>query len=162
MRRHNLQYHISTWVSNNMLKTNQDKTDIIIFRPKQQVNTSHDMSITVGGNTICRTFFISEEPWSLHGQCTHDGKAGECCNKVQLLSNNKHRSYKTIYLERGLQSSGTESCDFTFGLWIWHPTDITWAFAASSELCCAPHRQNSQKGAHITCVVPTSLAACTL
>ena len=43
---------ISTWMSNNMLKVNQDKTEMIIFRPKQQVNTSHDMSIIVGGNTI--------------------------------------------------------------------------------------------------------------
>ena len=43
---------ISTWMSNKMLKVNQDKTEMIIFRPKQQTNTSHDMSIIIGGNIL--------------------------------------------------------------------------------------------------------------
>ena len=43
---------ISDWMSANMLKLNQDKTELIVFRPKYQSKTTNDYQSHVGTNTV--------------------------------------------------------------------------------------------------------------
>ena len=153
---------ISTWMSNNMLKVNQDKTEMIIFRPKQRVNTTHDMSIIVGGNTI--SSYSSVKGVYMDSALTVEKQVNavtkSCYHQIRNIDHIRHYISNKVCKVLVL-SLVTSRLDYGNAV-LWHPTDIKWAFAASSELCCAPHHQNSQKGAHNTCVVPTSLAACTL
>jgi hypothetical protein len=43
---------ISSWMSNNILKLNQSKTELIVFSSKQNNNKTNNMSITVGENEV--------------------------------------------------------------------------------------------------------------
>ena len=43
---------INEWMSSNMLKLNQEKTELIVFAPKHQAIHLRETSITVGSNTI--------------------------------------------------------------------------------------------------------------
>lgn len=43
---------ISEWMSGNMLKLNQDKTELIVFAPKNQARNLSDLKLTIGSNTI--------------------------------------------------------------------------------------------------------------
>ena len=39
---------ISTWMSANMLKLNEEKTELIIFNPKHQVGINEEIRLRVG------------------------------------------------------------------------------------------------------------------
>ena len=43
---------ISAWMNANMLKLNQDKTELIIFRPKQKTRSTSDFHLKIGPNTV--------------------------------------------------------------------------------------------------------------
>jgi len=43
---------IITWMSANMLKLNEEKTELIIFNPKHQVRINEDLRLQVGKNTV--------------------------------------------------------------------------------------------------------------
>ena len=43
---------ISTWMSANMLKLNEEKTELIIFNPKHQVRMNEELRLQVGNNTV--------------------------------------------------------------------------------------------------------------
>ena len=43
---------ISSWMSANFLKPNEEKTEFIIFRPRRQPLSPQDYSIQIGGNTL--------------------------------------------------------------------------------------------------------------
>ena len=43
---------ISTWMSANMLKLNEGKTELIIFNPKHQVRMNEELQLQVGNNTV--------------------------------------------------------------------------------------------------------------
>ena len=43
---------ISTWMSANMLKLNEEKTGLIIFNPKHQVRMNEELRLQVGNNTV--------------------------------------------------------------------------------------------------------------
>ena len=43
---------ISTWMSANMLKLNEENTELIIFNPKHQVRINEESRLQVGNNTV--------------------------------------------------------------------------------------------------------------
>jgi hypothetical protein len=43
---------IITWMSANMLKLNEKKTQLIIFNPKHQVRMNKELRLQVGNNTV--------------------------------------------------------------------------------------------------------------
>jgi len=43
---------ISTWMSANMLKLNEKKTELIIFNPKHQVGINEELRLQIGKNTV--------------------------------------------------------------------------------------------------------------
>ena len=49
---------ISAWMRANMLKLNQAKTEMIVFRPKKHASNTCNKTITVGGNTIVNVFSV--------------------------------------------------------------------------------------------------------
>ena len=52
---------INTWMSANMLKLNEEKTELIIFNPKQQVGINEELRLQVGKNTYCFCSIASKE-----------------------------------------------------------------------------------------------------
>ena len=43
---------ISSWMRSNMLKLNEDKTELIVFAPKHRVRDLSDCQLTFGGNIV--------------------------------------------------------------------------------------------------------------
>ena len=43
---------ISTWMENNLLKLNQNKTEIIVFSSKQNINKTRNFLLKVGSSYI--------------------------------------------------------------------------------------------------------------
>ena len=43
---------ISSWMCSNMLKLNEDKTEVMFFAPKHQVKDLQDCHLTFGGNVV--------------------------------------------------------------------------------------------------------------
>jgi len=43
---------ISTWMSANKLKLNEEKTELIIFNPKHQVGVNDELRLQVDKNTV--------------------------------------------------------------------------------------------------------------
>ena len=49
---------ISNWMSINLLKLNQDKTELMVLAPKHRVKDISDVSITFGGSIIHDATFV--------------------------------------------------------------------------------------------------------
>ena len=43
---------ISSWMCSNMLKLNEDKTEVMLFAPKHRVKDLQDCHLTFGGNVV--------------------------------------------------------------------------------------------------------------
>ena len=43
---------IGEWINQNMLKLNDDKTELIVFTSKYKHNLYNDLSITIGGTVV--------------------------------------------------------------------------------------------------------------
>lgn len=49
---------IRKWMSSNLLKLNQDKTELMVFVPKRNKSENHDYNISFGGNIIYDAEFV--------------------------------------------------------------------------------------------------------
>ena len=49
---------ISSWMRLNMLKINQDKTELIIFAPKHQANDLSDCKLQFDGTIVCESALV--------------------------------------------------------------------------------------------------------
>ena len=45
-------YEIREWMNQNMLKLNDDKTELIVFTSKYKQDFYNDLSITIGGTVV--------------------------------------------------------------------------------------------------------------
>jgi len=49
---------ISLWISSNMLKLNQDKTELIVFSSKHQAKKTQDFHLTVGDSVVNAVYSV--------------------------------------------------------------------------------------------------------
>ena len=85
----------------NMLKLNEDKTELIIFAPKHRVKDLSNCHLSIGGNIVS-----SAESVKINGclfrRNSFNDKTSECSIKVMLSPNPEHWTHSPIHYGRRL------------------------------------------------------------
>ena len=80
-------------MNSNMLKLNKDKTDFIVFSPKQHLNTNEHLSIKVRSSYINSSMYVRNLGINFDNNMAMEKQVNYKC-KILLLS---HKKYKTYY-----------------------------------------------------------------
>jgi hypothetical protein len=53
-----IQYNLGVWMSSNMLKLNQDKTELTVFAPKHRVKEFSECCLSFDGTIVINASFV--------------------------------------------------------------------------------------------------------
>ena len=133
---------IREWMNQNMLKLNDDKTELIVFTSKYKQDLYNDLSITIGDTVVdCSSQVkdlgvIFDRVLSLRQHVSYTSKT---C-RFHLRNISRIRKYipqdTSVILVKSLVMS---RLDYSNGLFYGLPTPqmhCFWWFASGSKLCC--------------------------
>lgn len=109
-------FDIKSWMCTNMLKLNQDKTELIVFAPKHKVKSLTKLQFNFDGailseSSCVRNLGVFFRPNPQYG--------ATCLCNYQILfsSDSEHRKDSILYNGGRLQNFSMLSCNVPNGLW---------------------------------------------
>ena len=87
---------VGGWMNRNILKLNQEKSELIVFSSKHRIRRVNDLSLTIGGRLLHAVQSV-RNLGSYYGQRLDNGETGECDLQVLFLPHPKYWQNQAIH-----------------------------------------------------------------
>ena len=108
---------ICVWMSSNMLKLNQDKTELIVFAPKHLVKEFSECCLSFDETIVTNASFVKNLGIFFDKILSMQKQASGITKSCFFQNRNFGRSRSYITIRRCVQNISLLACNVTFGLW---------------------------------------------
>jgi hypothetical protein len=108
---------VCVWMSSNILKLNQDKTELIVFAPKHRVKEFSECCLSFDETIVTNASFVINLGMFFDKTLSMQKQASGITKSCFFQNRNFGRSRSYITIRSCVQNISLLACNVTFGLW---------------------------------------------